>query len=317
MSTSLKKVAVVGASGNVGVPLVKELLSQGFTVTALTRTSSSSIFPPGVSVKKVDDFGSISSLAAALQGQDAVVSTIATMAVGDQNVLVDAAIAAGVKRFVPSEYGINTRTMGKEGIGAILSAKTKLGDYLIEKAAQNESFSWTGLSTGSFLDWSLDVGTYGINKTNKTATIYDSGNARFQVSNLPFIAKAITAILSRPEKTKNQYLSVASGYISQNEILRIAEQETGENWKIERVNTADLTAAGNAALEKGEYGQAFVPLLLAHFFSDGQSHSLTSEENANEALGLEEEDLSEAVKAWLREIQSSAGTGLQDQVPIS
>lgn len=121
-------------------------------MTAVSRASSSSTFPEGVAVEKVD-LASLESVRAALAGHDAVVSTVATVSVGGQHVLVDAAIAAGVRRFVPSEFGINTRIVGDTPIGKILTGKVATVDYLTSKADENPWFSWTAITTGFFFDW--------------------------------------------------------------------------------------------------------------------------------------------------------------------
>jgi uncharacterized protein YbjT (DUF2867 family) len=82
---------------------LKELLKSGlFEVTVLTRESSNHKFPPEVKIAKVD-YTSPESLAAALEGQDALVSAVATLAVLSQRLLIDAAVKAGVKRIIPSE----------------------------------------------------------------------------------------------------------------------------------------------------------------------------------------------------------------------
>lgn len=103
-------------------------------------------------MKKVD-YDSLESLKDALAGNDAVVSVIATAAIKAQQTIVDAAVAAGIKRFIPSEFGINTRIVGGTPIGKILSGKVATVDYLDSKAKENPGFSWTGVSTGLFFDW--------------------------------------------------------------------------------------------------------------------------------------------------------------------
>jgi hypothetical protein len=105
-----------------------------------------------VTVKEVD-YESVDSLKAAFAGQDAVVSAIATVAIKGQQPIIDAAIAAGVKRFIPSEFGVNTRLTGGTTIGKILAGKVATVDYLDAKAKENKDFSWTGLATGLFFDW--------------------------------------------------------------------------------------------------------------------------------------------------------------------
>lgn len=121
-------------------------------MTAFAREGSESKFPADVTVKRVD-YQSVESLTSALDGQDAVVSTIATVAVGGQTTLVDAAISAKVRRFIPSEFGINTRIVGGTAIGNILQGKVKTLDYIISKSQENPWFTWTGISSGIFFDW--------------------------------------------------------------------------------------------------------------------------------------------------------------------
>lgn len=133
------------------MPLVKALQDAGFHVTALSRAGSPSTPPAGVDVKKVD-CGSPEALQAALAGQDALVSVIATTATGEQYPFIDAAIAAGVKRIIPSEFGINTRTVPHPGLRAMLQSKIKLVDYLQEKSRENPGLTWTGISNSFFFD---------------------------------------------------------------------------------------------------------------------------------------------------------------------
>ncbi|KAI0844358.1 NAD(P)-binding protein [Daldinia vernicosa] len=298
MADSIKNVAVVGASGNLGKEVVQELLKAGFKVTAFAREESTATFPPGVAAKKVN-YQSVESLTAALQGQDAVVSTIATVAVGSQVPLVDAAIAAKVKRFIPSEFGINTRIVEGTPIGQILQGKVKTLDYIISKSRENPWFTWTGVSSGIFFDWGLKFGTVGFNKDTKTATIYDSGDEPVQASNLAFIGKAIFAILSQPEKTANQYLTIASFNPSQNQILKIVEAETGEKWKVEHASTAEQEKIGEEKLSKGDYS-AFSNFLRSRIYADGAGHAVSGDKNAIGLLGLQEEDPAATVKEWLR-----------------
>lgn len=85
--------------------------------------------------------------------QDAVVSVIAGPAIRLQSSIIDAAIKAGVKRFIPSEFGINTRSLVEgSGLAKILDGKIKSVDHLEAVAAANPNFTWTGLSTSLFFD---------------------------------------------------------------------------------------------------------------------------------------------------------------------
>ena len=103
-----------------------------------------------MTIKKAD-YASYDSLLSVFTGQDAVVSVVGAPGVPVQKVAVDAAIAAGVKRFIPSEFGVNTRRVRDLPIGKILQGKIGVVDYLKEKEAQG--LTWTGISTGLFFDW--------------------------------------------------------------------------------------------------------------------------------------------------------------------
>ncbi|KAJ2971048.1 hypothetical protein NUW58_g9528 [Xylaria curta] len=307
MSSPIKSVAVVGGSGNLGKATVSELVNAGFTVTVLTREGSTSTFAKGV-VSKVVDYSSVESLTSALTGQDALVSTIATAAVGGQQTLVDAAVAAGVRRIIPSEFGINTRFLGKEPIGAILQGKVKTLNYIHEQSKRNPSFTWTGISTGLFFDWGLDHGSIGLDKSTKTATIYDSGNEPYQASNLPHIGKAIAAVLKHPEQTVNRYISIASFNPTQNQALEIAEKLTGEKWTVKHVLTSEEQQIGAEKLSKGDYS-AFSNFLRRRVYGDGAGLAVQGPDNALDLLGLEGEDLEGSLRAWLVKIKKLNADG--------
>jgi len=132
---------------------VSELVKAGFKVTVLSRLSSDSnaTLPDGVTLRKVD-YGLVDSIRPAVEGQDAVVSVLGTFAVGFQQPLVDASLAAGVKRFIPSEFGVNTRKAIGKPLGKLLLFKIQLVDYLEAKAKENPNFTWTGISIGLFFD---------------------------------------------------------------------------------------------------------------------------------------------------------------------
>ncbi|KAI0390785.1 NAD(P)-binding protein [Xylariaceae sp. FL0594] len=310
MNGPIKNVAVVGGSGNLGQHIVRELLHAGFTVTVLKRSSTSSTtsttttFPGDVQTREIADYTSIPSLTAALEGQDAVVCTISTGAsiAGVQKPLVDAAVAAGVRRFVPSEFGINTRFLEDGPIKRILGGKLETLGYLHEmhkrEKEKGRSFTWTGISTGLFFDWGLDFGSIGVAKSSRTATIYDSGDEPFQATNLRTIGRAVAAVLRQPERTVNRYLTIASFNPTKNEIHATIERLTGEKWQVHRASTAEHYQIGLDKLDKGDY-MAFSHFLRHRIHRDGAGLAVTGPDNALDLLGIEEESLEDTLREWL------------------
>lgn len=294
MSSPIKNVVVVGASGDVGQPLVKALLESDFNVTALTRESSSAIFPSGVKVIKTDY--SPTSLVEAFQGQDAVVSTIASTSVRTQTSLVDSAIAAGVKVFLPSEFGVDTAASNAVDVIPGLTAKIETVQYL--KSVQAK-ISWAVVVTGALFDWGFKYpGFGGWNLSSRTAVIYDGGNIPFEATNLDQTGKAVAAILRNPELSRNQYVYVNSFTATQNEILKALENSTGEKFQ---VTGASVEATWKGGLEKvarggDEVRDGVIATIHAAYYGKGNVNNYSATRGLwNEKLGLPKEDLDETV----------------------
>ena len=106
-----------------------------------------------------------SELAKALEGQDAVVSSVGATGFQDQKVLIDAAIKAGVKRFIPSELSSNTMSAIVRQLVPVFRPKKAILDYLKEK--ESAGLTWTGIAVGPMLDWvSLSKAYYSQSKLN-------------------------------------------------------------------------------------------------------------------------------------------------------
>lgn len=141
------------ATGNLGPAVLTALQdTPGLEVAILTRENSKTAQSPPKNTKVLTaDYDSVSSVAAAFAGQDAVVSTIASAALSDQQTLIDAAVQAGVKRFIPSEFGSNVTNEKARGL-AVFAGKIATVDYLKKKEGE---ITWSALLNGGFLDWGL------------------------------------------------------------------------------------------------------------------------------------------------------------------
>src|SRR5262245_55889554 len=92
------KVAVVGASGNAGSRILKELSDRGHRVTAIARHPEKIAALANVTAVK-GDATDRDALAALLEGHDAVVGSL-RFSDGAPKLLLEAVRAAGVKRYV-------------------------------------------------------------------------------------------------------------------------------------------------------------------------------------------------------------------------
>lgn len=94
----MSRIALIGASGNVGSRLLKELVSRGHQVTAIGRDPGKVPVGPNVAAMQ-GDIKDAAGLAALLKGHDAVISSV-RFRDSDPSVLIDAVRRAGVKRYL-------------------------------------------------------------------------------------------------------------------------------------------------------------------------------------------------------------------------
>jgi hypothetical protein len=138
----------------------------------------------------------------------------------------------------------------------------------------------------------------GYSVPNKTATIFDSGDEPWSGTNLSTIGQAIASVLSSPDKFANKYIDIASFVTTQNELLKIFEEETGEKWTVIKNNTDDSQKTADEKLAKGDRS-AFGDYLKVWLFKDGEGKSPKKGDLANEELGLKAEDLRATIKQAL------------------
>jgi uncharacterized protein YbjT (DUF2867 family) len=97
------------------------------------------------------EYNDLDALTAIFQGQDAVISTIGTFGADQQLTAVDAAAAAGVRRFLPSEYGGNTSLENVTSYPPFAVDKKAVVDHLRTK--ESSGLTWTALCSGLFFSW--------------------------------------------------------------------------------------------------------------------------------------------------------------------
>ncbi|NVB79966.1 MAG: NmrA family NAD(P)-binding protein [Kofleriaceae bacterium] len=114
MTTTKSSVLVVGASGNMGFKIARELIALGAGVRVTHRAASpaervSALAAEGAAVVEAD-LGDAASLCRACEGVDVVVSAaqgLRDVIVDGQTRLLRAAEQAGVTRMIPSDYAVD------------------------------------------------------------------------------------------------------------------------------------------------------------------------------------------------------------------
>jgi len=195
----------------------------GFDVTVLSRSASNQL-DSRVKVQIVD-YRSLESLIAALDGQEALVSTLGVGVVPREIHLrlVEAAYAAGIRRFIPSEFGCDTAHPLTSQL-PVFGDKIAVIQRLKELVEQGGAFSYTAVHTGPFFDWGLKNGMF-INFSGPTTPVYDGGDVLFSTTTLGGIGHAVAGVLKHPEETQNRHVYVSEAEVTQNQLLGLADPE--------------------------------------------------------------------------------------------
>lgn len=274
----IKKVVVAGGTGLTGSIIVSELVKAGFEVTILSRATSTAedrtktlsgftvdttqkaaAQGDALDAKIVKTDYSHQSLVLALIGQDAVVSCIQHFHLDKQYPIIDAAIEAGVRRFIPSEYGTDTSNpeIGKTIPQTIL--KQNVVKYLQSK--EDTGLSWTGVIVGAYFDSCYDLpGVLGVDIPSKTLTVYDGGDDTFEATTMEQIGRGIAGILSGKNvaETANRYVYINSFTMSQNELFKIFQHASSNAFQIEHSQKEKVyQAAEKKRISDPEMGPVF------------------------------------------------------------
>jgi hypothetical protein len=264
------KVALAGATGNIGLPILNALLGANHQVVVLTREGSNntSKLPKSsnITVKEVD-YASIESLRPALEGVKVVVSTLATESIGAQTPLIDASIAAGVERFLPSEFGSDTFNDYTSKL-PVFQGKVGTRRYLQEKVKENPNFSYTCLITGPFFDWGLKMG-FILNPAKASGNVFDGGDVPFSTTTLKGIGQAVVGVISHLADTKNRAVYVRDATVTQNQLIKYAKEKNPDaKWDITEKDTKEQYEWSQAELKKegGNIGAAMVGFITTSIF---------------------------------------------------
>jgi NmrA-like family len=113
-----EKIVLAGATGDLGTRIARALFKRGADVVALARIGApddkvQALKSLGAKVRIVD-MASVSDIAKACDGAACVVSALAGLrdvVVDTQSVLLKAALAARIPRFIPSDFSMDFRTL--------------------------------------------------------------------------------------------------------------------------------------------------------------------------------------------------------------
>ncbi|KAH7396731.1 hypothetical protein DE146DRAFT_47752 [Phaeosphaeria sp. MPI-PUGE-AT-0046c] len=312
-SPPLQKVAVVGATGNIGSQLAKSLVQHGkHTVTALVRIGSKGAVPDGV--KRIEvDFDNMETVASALADQQFLVITLSVNAPQDlHGKIVSAAAKAGVRWIMPNSFSndIRNETLVKEDM---YSAGSVARCDEIQKAG----CSYIAMACGFWYQWSLAMGPsgFGFDIANKKVILFDEGTTALPTSTFQLCGDALTSLLALPEsgadvaldKWKNEPLYIASFCLTQREMLDSLHRVLGDkdsDWDIQHENSKERYGQALQDMQKGDMSGFLRAMYTRPFFPESSGNYKATRGLSNDTLGLPQEDLDAATKEAVELVKS-------------
>ncbi|KAI5019384.1 hypothetical protein ZWY2020_044272 [Hordeum vulgare] len=239
-SDAKSKILVIGGTGYIGKHVVAASARLGHPTLALVRDTAPSdpakaqllktFQDSGVTLLKGDlyDHGS---LVSAVKAADVVISTLGAMQIAEQTKLIAAIKEAGnVKRFFPSEFGLDVdRTGAVEPAKSIFAIKAG-----IRRAIEGEDIPYTYVVANYFAGYSLPTIGQVLSPAPPTDNVVILGDGETKVV---FVDEAdigaYTVLAADDPRAENKvlYIKPPANTLSHNELVALWEKKTGKTFQ--------------------------------------------------------------------------------------
>lgn len=270
-----------------------------FNVTGVVRKDGAPS-PSGVTVR-VADFNSVLSLTEAFEGQDAVIDATSSPDPEVNIRIIDAAVSAGVYRIIPAEFSVDPENAKARSM-PVFQGKSKTFHY-VRKVANEKRVTYTTISNGGFMDWSLRNGFLNIDIYNKKVELMNDGTLVIPWTLLDSVGKAVVQVLLRLEETKNRSCYIHSIYKSQKEMADLAKEALGpEGWQTTSVDMEKVLERAMAELKAGNLNMQVIGDMI-RYVNATEGYSGPWKNDDNELLGVPRMS-DEEVKQLIRQLAS-------------
>jgi NmrA-like family len=245
-------ILVAGGTGNLGGRIIKALIERGAEVRAIVRNGSESekiakLTELGAEVITVD-MSDVEQLKQACQDVSCVVSALAGLhdvIVDSQIKLLDAAIAAGVPRFIPSDYSSDFTKL-PAGENRNFDLRKEFHQYL-----DKSPIAATSILNGAFADI-LGYGTPVYNVKNYSVGYWgDKQDWKIDFTTMDDTADyTAAAALAKPslgeiDPSTPRILRIASFQISPNELVAVGSEVKKQEFKLIPMGSMEDFSASN------------------------------------------------------------------------
>lgn len=227
-----KIILVAGATGNLGQRIVQSLVKQGVEVRVLVRPGTDKekiarMEAWGVKIVVVAQW-TTEEIKSACADVSCVVSAMAGLReviVDAQKILLDAAIAAGVPRFIPSDYSLDFTTFS-DGENRNLDLRREFHTYL-----DQTPIAATSIFNGAFMDMLLDQMPMILVKP-KRILYWGSADQLWGFTTIDNTAEYTARVAC--DESSPRYLHIAGDLISPREVQTVTSEVLGMPFRLFR-----------------------------------------------------------------------------------
>lgn len=296
----MQNILLAGPTGNLGPHLAKALINSHKTVFALVRPESLEDDMKTRPLKELGvhlvagDLNDQVSLDRACKGMDAVISAVGGNQIRLQENLLKAAGPAGVKRFIPSEFGIDPYAC-KPGTCILFDAKVEF-----QRKMKDSGVGYTMFYTNGFMEfWAYGLGQLGNTPDSGRVHLFGDGNVVASMTALPDIAGFTAALVDDPEM-ENREVRLSANEMTQEELIRTWEHISDSRVEREVIPASDLDATIDHAMRNEDWAVLIPTQLHRSVWINGDANRKRPE--VLEATRLYPEFPVQSVKSFFSQI---------------
>jgi len=230
-------VVLAGGTGNLGGRIARALSQRGANVVVLARSADPedkriALESLGITVRTVD-MSRVSDIASACEGAACVVSAlqgVRDVIVDTQSVLLDGAVKSGVKRFIPSDFSTDFRTL-PPGENRNYDLRREFHERLYAAP-----ITPTSIYNGVFAEVLIQNPPY-LNFDKKVVAYWEDPDWRLDFTTMDDAAAYTAAAALDP--TTPDTLNIASFSVTPRQLARFTDEVLKTPFNLERLGSLD------------------------------------------------------------------------------
>ncbi|KAJ7679335.1 hypothetical protein DFH06DRAFT_1278927 [Mycena polygramma] len=247
-------VLLIGASGSIGAPLVKEFQKQRARFSRVAILADPARAHKFAEVQKngidvvVGSFLDFKSY----EGFDVVISLAGNATMRLQPAMIEAAVAGGVRHFYPSEFGTD---ISQDGVWPFRYFRDKVvtRDHLAATAKAHPGFLYTLVLVGAFSEWAASPFS-GVDLEKHTIEAYGYPDAEISTTAIADIVRYTvdSILLPVPAGQSRREIRVRGDHLTWTQLIALLEEIQGVKYDVKFIDPKEAAKKQEEARLRGD-----------------------------------------------------------------